>query len=273
MGGVASIPTDPTRKVQVISAGWSRTGTVSMSLALDRLLDGPICHGGTQILVRDDDYCSTWIKAYAAREAGDKEETLKLVRKATQGFVATADLPPADFIPEMLELYPDAKVVLVRRDATRWWNSIAALTSRTTPAWLGPVLSPIPGWRHLATFASVYSRSTLRLAGLDDKNASPADLIKHGGPHILEAHQNKVRSLVPKERLLEMDLKDGWEPLCKFLNVPVPQEHFPRANDAKAADEYATKVLLKALLVWIGIFGGIGIVVYSGSWLWHSRAI
>lgn len=128
------------------------------------------------------DYCSTWIKAYAAREAGDKEATLKLVRKATQGFVATADLPPADFIPEMLELYPDAKVVLVRRDATRWWNSIAALTSRTTPAWLGPVLSPIPGWRHLATFASVYSRSTLRLAGLDDENASPADLIKHGGP-------------------------------------------------------------------------------------------
>ncbi|KAF7536873.1 hypothetical protein G7054_g4141 [Neopestalotiopsis clavispora] len=249
MGGVASIPTDPSRKVQVISAGWSRTGTVSMSLALDKLLDGPICHGGTQILVRDDDYCSTWIKAYAAREAGDKEGTLKLVRKATQGFVGTADLPPADFIPEMLELYPEAKVVLVRRDAAKWWNSIATLTSRTTPIWLGPVLSPIPGWRHLATFASVYSRSTLRLAGLNDKDASPADLIRHGGPHILEAHHNKVRSLVPKERLLEMDLKDGWEPLCKFLDLPVPDESFPRANDGQAADQFATRVLLKVLQV------------------------
>ncbi|KAK6196744.1 C-24(28) sterol reductase [Pestalotiopsis sp. IQ-011] len=226
-----------------------------MSLALDKVLDGPVCHGGTQILVRDDDYCSTWIKAYGAREAGDKEETLKLVREATRGFVATADLPPAGFIPEMLELYPDAKVVLVRRDATRLWNSIAALTRRTMPAWLGPVLSPIPGWRHLATFASVYSRSTLRLAGLDDKNANlMAD--------VLEAHQNKVRSLVPKERLLEMDPKDGWEPLCKFLSVPVPQEPFPRANDAKAADEYATKVPLKVLVVWICISGWIGIAVY-----------
>ena len=54
MGGVASIPTDPSRKVQVISAGYSRTGTVSMSLALAKLLDGPILHGGTQILIRDD---------------------------------------------------------------------------------------------------------------------------------------------------------------------------------------------------------------------------
>lgn len=76
------------------------------------------------------DYRRTWIKAYEAREAGDKEETLKLVRKATAGFVATADLPPSDFIPEMMELYPEAKVVLVRRDPEKWWNSIAALTSR-----------------------------------------------------------------------------------------------------------------------------------------------
>jgi hypothetical protein len=105
MGGVASVPTDE-RDVQVISAGYSRTGTVSMSLALDKLLDGPILHGGTQILVRDDEYCRTWIKAYEARNAGDKETTLKLVRKATAGFVGTADLPPADFIPEMMEIYP-----------------------------------------------------------------------------------------------------------------------------------------------------------------------
>ena len=77
-----------------------------MSLALDKLLDGLILHGGTQILVRGDDYCSMWIKAYEARNAGNKETTLKLVRKATAGFVGTADLPPADFIPEMMEIYP-----------------------------------------------------------------------------------------------------------------------------------------------------------------------
>lgn len=105
MGGVASVPTD-NRDVQVISAGYSRTGTVSMSLALARLLDGPVLHGGTQILVRGDGYCGTWIRAYEARRAGDRQATLKLVRQATAGFVATADLPPADFMGEMMEVYP-----------------------------------------------------------------------------------------------------------------------------------------------------------------------
>lgn len=48
-------------------------------------------------------------------------------------------------MPEMMELYPDAKVVLFRRGPVRWWDSIAALSGRTTPSWLGVALAPIPG--------------------------------------------------------------------------------------------------------------------------------
>ncbi|KAI1402636.1 P-loop containing nucleoside triphosphate hydrolase protein [Hypoxylon fuscum] len=271
MGGVASIPTDPSRKVQVIAAGYSRTGTVSTSLALAKLVDGPVLHGGTQVLVRDDDYCSLWIKAYEARNAGDKEQTLKLVRQATAGFVATADLPPADFMPEMMELYPDAKVVLVRRDPVKWWNSLAAVSSRTAPWWFDYVMAPIPGWRYLPYFAKHYSRSTLELAGVHEKNANTSQLIKRGGPHILEAHNAKVRSVVPKDQLLEMDLSEGWAPLCQFLGVPVPDEPFPRANDAKAADDYAVKVLLKVGGVWLAIFTAAGVALYSGFWLWKHQ--
>lgn len=54
MGGVASVPTDPDRTLEVIGAGYARTGTVSMALALEKLLDGPVCHGGTQLLGRED---------------------------------------------------------------------------------------------------------------------------------------------------------------------------------------------------------------------------
>lgn len=88
---------------------------------------------------------------------------------------------------------------------------------------------------------------------------------------ILQAHEDKVRSLVPKEQLLEMDLNDGWEPLCKFLGVPVPNEPFPRANDGAAADKYATKVLLKVLGVWLSIFSVVGYVLLSGYWLWKRK--
>ncbi|KAI1779262.1 hypothetical protein F4818DRAFT_438047 [Hypoxylon cercidicola] len=215
MGGVASIPTDPSRKVQVIAAGYSRTGTVSTSLALAKLLDGP---GASRRHTDLGPGRRLWIKAYKARHAGDKEQTLKFVREATAGFVAIADLPPVDFMPEMMELYPDAKVVLVRRDP---------------------------------------------------QNA--AQFIKLGGPHILEAHNDKVRSLVPKEQLLEMELSEGWEPLCQFLGLPIPDEPFPRANDAKAADEYAIRVLSKVFQVWLGIFSAAGVAVYSGFWLWKHQ--
>ena len=128
------------------------------------------------------EYCRTWIEAYEAREAGDKERTLKLVRKATAGFTVVADLPPIDFMPELMELYPDVKVVLVRRDPEKWWNSISALSSRTTPSWLNVMLSPIPGWRQLPKFNNSYSRSLLRLAGLDVNRAGPKDFIEKGGP-------------------------------------------------------------------------------------------
>jgi hypothetical protein len=54
MGGVPSIPTDPTRSLKITGAGYSRTGTLSMALALEKLLDGPVMHGGSQLLGRED---------------------------------------------------------------------------------------------------------------------------------------------------------------------------------------------------------------------------
>ena len=54
MGGTASVPQDPSRSLQVIGAGYSRTGTLSMSIALEKLLDGPVMHGGSQLLNRED---------------------------------------------------------------------------------------------------------------------------------------------------------------------------------------------------------------------------
>ncbi|KAK5633628.1 hypothetical protein RRF57_009342 [Xylaria bambusicola] len=68
-----------------------------------------------------------------------------------------------------------------------------------------------------------------------------------------------------------MDLNDGWEPLSKFLGVPGPDEPFPRANDAKAADKYATKVLIKILLVWLFLFTGIGAIIYFSVLQWRGR--
>ena len=54
MGGAPSKPGDPARRLEVIGAGYSRTGTVTMQLALEKILDGPALHGGTHLLSRED---------------------------------------------------------------------------------------------------------------------------------------------------------------------------------------------------------------------------
>ena len=44
---------------------------------------------------------------------------------------------------------------------------------------------------------------------------------------------SEVKIVVPKEKLLVFSVKEGWEPLCKFLDLPIPNEPFPKTNDTK----------------------------------------
>ncbi|KAK8016900.1 hypothetical protein PG993_015089 [Apiospora rasikravindrae] len=69
MGATASVPRDRTRQLQVIDAGYARTATLSYSLALSRLLDGPVMHGGTQLFHREDSYCRQLDALYRLRRA------------------------------------------------------------------------------------------------------------------------------------------------------------------------------------------------------------
>ncbi len=71
--------------------------------------------------------------------------------------------------------------------------------------------------------------------------------------------------MVPREKLLIMDLKEGWEPLCKFLSVDVPDEPLPRANDAAAADKAANEIADKLFRVWLGAVSVAGFAAF-GLW-------
>ena len=56
-----------------------------------------------------------------------------------------------------------------------------------------------------------------------------------------EDHNEIVKNTIPKENLLVWNLKDGWEPLCTFLNVPIPDVPIPKENttgDFNWAQEY-----------------------------------
>ncbi|KAK6839456.1 hypothetical protein PG995_007272 [Apiospora arundinis] len=264
MGGTPSKPGDPSRGLEVIGAGFSRTGTVSMQLALEKILNGPVIHGGTHMISREDAYQRKWIEAYEARRRGDKERTLKLLREITAGYVGITDLPGINFIPELQELYPDAKVVLVTRDPEKWWKSVGAITKSTSLWYLPYITAPMPGWRWIPAMIGEFARSTNELLGMRPEERDP----DKGAPHLILIHNQQVRDQVPSDKFLEMELKEGWEPLSKFLGRPAPDEPFPRANDSEAVQQVAQDVLTKCALAWLGIFSGAGVGLYMGLRLW-----
>lgn len=86
-------------------------------------------------------------------------------------------------------------------------------------------------------------------------------------------HNEWVHNHVPKDRLLTMDLKEGWEPLAKFLDKPIPNEPFPHANDGEAMQKFAKGVFRTAMLIWLGIFGGVSLFAWVGMAVWRRSLL
>ncbi|KAH0493145.1 hypothetical protein TgHK011_008065 [Trichoderma gracile] len=257
MGGVPSVPTDPNRSLQVIGAGFARTGTVSMALALEKILDGPVCHGGTQLLGREDAYVKKWLAVYAAKN--DKPKRLAALREVTRGFVAITDTPGTHFIADLCEIYPDAKVIGWKRDPEKWWKSMEQMIKHAMPGWLRWYLIIMPGWRWFPVIMGEMSKRGREMLKEDGYDKGP-------GPGILEHYYSKVEQVVPENRMHWVELSDGWGPLCKILDKPVPDCPFPRANDSKAVEETARYVFKRTAMAWMGT---LGVLVAVCTLFWH----
>ena len=72
---------------------------------------------------------------------------MRLLHDITAGFVGITDQPGILYIPELMELYTDVKVVLVTRDPEKWWKSIEPVAKNVQFWWLKPVLFPVPALR------------------------------------------------------------------------------------------------------------------------------
>ena len=186
--------------LSVIGAGFGRTGTESMKLALEALGKGP-CHHMKEVLV-DSEQIALWRSA----AQGDLPEW----EEAFAGYNSAVDWPTAYFWRELSEYYPDAKVLLTVRSADSWYESMTNTIFKTLKASTDP--------------ASI----GLKLIGegvfggrLDDRAHAIA---------VYEKNIADVQAAFPQERLLTYHLGEGWEPLCQFLGEPVPNIPFPRSN-------------------------------------------
>jgi hypothetical protein len=191
--------------LSVIGAGFGRTGTMSLKLALDRLGFGP-CYHMTEVFKNPK--ASGYWEAAADGKPVDWEEIFA-------GYRSTVDWPGATFYKRLADAYPEAKVILTERDPEAWFTSIqATIFSRhirddTEDDWQRMVLKVI---------ADLFDRQ------MGDK----AKLIE-----VYKRHNGEVRRAIAPERLLVYELSEGWRPLCEFLGADIPDEPMPNVNSTE----------------------------------------
>jgi hypothetical protein len=228
------------RTPRVIGAGWGRTGTASLKRALEQLGFGP-CHHMEEVIQIPADV-PTWVRA----SQGAKIDWATFLR----GWGATCDFPSALHYRELAEAFPEAKVVLTVRDADGWYESM-----RTT---IVDAFQRFPN-RYIVKYLprvgapfKVMNPSPLKASVMDRFDDKPAIIAQ------FEAHTEEVKRTIPPERLLVFDVKQGWDPLCRFLGVPIPEEPFPRLNDAKQFQGYTRRA---TIVSWAILLLGAGAIV------------
>jgi len=196
--------------IALIGAGLGRTGTLSLKAAIERLGFAP-CYHMIEIL-RAPERARHWLER---TPAGSRDwDTI------FRGYRATVDWPAAAFWRELAERYPDAKVLLSLRDAERWhasvMHTIYPMMTRSLPADAPEALREFRAMVHELIVERTFD------GRLGDRDHAV---------RAFERHNRAVIDAIPASRLLVYRAGDGWEPLCHFLDVPVPDEDFPHLND------------------------------------------
>jgi hypothetical protein len=202
--------------LKVIGAGFGRTGTMSLKAALEQLGLGP-CYHMVECLPRGPEHWQKWIDA--ARGKPDWNTLF-------EGFKSTVDFPSCSSYKAIAAHYPNAKVILTVRDPERWFES----TQETifAPRWI-EYLRNVEIGKFIQLTVNDY---------LQDRMHDKEHLIKRFQEHIEE-----VRNTIPASRLLVFEVKEGWGPLCEFLELPEPDAEFPFLNDEEATKEILNKII------------------------------
>lgn len=151
-------------------------------------------------------------------------------------------------MPELAAAYPEAQIVIAQRPAEKWYESYANTVMRgSRPSVYMPILlDPFMNGR-----ARLLSR--LNLVWSPTYKADRATLMRR----YEEIHDEARRVIGPKERVLEWQLAQGWEPLCEFLDKPVPKdEPFPHVNDTQAFLDNMYGIRNRSLVRVVGIVAG-----------------
>ncbi len=201
--------------IEVIGAGFGRTGTLSLKYALEKLGFDRCYH---MLEVQND---PAHVQIWRDAAAGVEPDWHQLF----QGYKASVDWPSCNYWREQMAAFPDAKVILSRRDSEMWYASIMNTIWRVTQFGAeqqDPRARVGADMAYEVIWDAVFDRR------MDDKD------------HVIacyEAHNQQVIDEVPDDKLLVYEPGQGWQPVCEFLGVPIPDEDYPRVNTTEEFTE------------------------------------
>jgi len=205
--------------MKVICAGWGRTGTRSLKRALEILNAQPSYHMQNILLNKKD--AKLWHDSIFIDNKGfDWERIYK-------GYGACLDFPSCNYYKELMVAYPDAKVILTVRDDESWIKSWNVLNNQVLKSFTFRFLAKIPN-TSFSLQKDIHNEMILGPRGA----FQGAETDQEKKVKFNEWNQSVIK-YVSKDRLLIYQVKEGWKPLCEFLQVPVPELTFPYLNKTK----------------------------------------
>jgi Sulfotransferase domain len=207
--------------LKVIGAGFGRTGTLSLKYALEQLGFGPCYHMIETMAHPGHD--AMWL-AIARGESRDWRAIFECYR-------STVDWPAVSIWKALAAANPQAKIILTLRDPESWYES----ASKTIFARMLDFQALLAGG---ATIDPVRKAHMTMVNTVVVDNAFGGSLEKRHAIDVFNAHNEEVRRTVPPERLLVYESGQGWDPLCAFLGVAVPEAPYPKVN---TTDDFAAR--------------------------------
>jgi hypothetical protein len=198
-----------TCNIKVICAGLPRCGTTSLKMALE-VLGFDKCYHATEYFnnyIKHDPY---WIKVYSGEEIEWDE--------VFEGYQSCADFPACYCYKALSQYYPDAKIILNIRSAESWYDSMSNTIFKMMKEELPEC------FKNATDIEEKYFEKEFGNENIHNKD------------FMVNWYNERVSKIInefPEERLLIFELSQGWEPLCKFLNTPIPNMPFPKLNSTE----------------------------------------
>ncbi|KAF4634956.1 hypothetical protein G7Y89_g3133 [Cudoniella acicularis] len=211
-------------KAPASNAGLPRTSTVSLQTALQILGYQPTYHTISDFLPNARVQGTKWL---AAMQAEDKVVRQKILADIVKGYEAITDGPGCFFVEDWIEMFPDAKVILgLRTTPQAWLDSVNGSIGKAFGKPLAYYLTYFVAPMHYGFLMNnLWDAQTKAKYGVGVKATDFYDY-----------HNDHIRRVVPKEKLLEFKAADGWGPLAEFLGKERPVGEYPHKNDSKAAN-------------------------------------